>query len=217
MALINDFLDFARMEEAAHAMKRVARRSRRRGGGDRRRFQAAGRERRPADRGSTSQGPRPVVLGRSTALAAGAHQPGRERGQVHAADGQHRACGRALGRVAGARSASWTTAPASRRRCCRRCSSATRARRASGTTRAAPASGLLIVREIVEAHGGTVGVDSTPGQGSRFWFRIPVDRSAQRIARRRPPARAERRSNQTQRADGFQQAVQRERLAETRR
>lgn len=33
--------------------------------------------------------------------------------------------------------------------------------------------GLLIVREIVEAHGGTAGVDSTPGEGSRFWFRIP--------------------------------------------
>ena len=34
--------------------------------------------------------------------------------------------------------------------------------------------GLLIVREIVEAHGGTVGVDSVVGQGSRFWIRIPA-------------------------------------------
>lgn len=34
--------------------------------------------------------------------------------------------------------------------------------------------GLLIVREIVEGHGGTVGVDSQPGQGSRFWFRVPA-------------------------------------------
>ncbi len=33
--------------------------------------------------------------------------------------------------------------------------------------------GLLIVREIVEAHGGMVGVDSRPGEGSRFWFRLP--------------------------------------------
>jgi two-component system phosphate regulon sensor histidine kinase PhoR len=38
--------------------------------------------------------------------------------------------------------------------------------------------GLLIVREIVEAHGGTVGVDSTVGQGSQFWFRIPASESA---------------------------------------
>ncbi len=33
--------------------------------------------------------------------------------------------------------------------------------------------GLMIVREIVEAHGGTVGVRSERGRGSAFWFRIP--------------------------------------------
>lgn len=33
--------------------------------------------------------------------------------------------------------------------------------------------GLMIVREIVEAHGGLVGVESALGQGSRFWFRLP--------------------------------------------
>jgi signal transduction histidine kinase len=34
--------------------------------------------------------------------------------------------------------------------------------------------GLPIARQIVEAHGGTMGVDSLPGRGSTFWFRIPA-------------------------------------------
>ncbi|MFL5293821.1 MAG: ATP-binding protein [Myxococcales bacterium] len=33
--------------------------------------------------------------------------------------------------------------------------------------------GLMIAREIVEAHGGTIGVNSQPGHGSVFWFRLP--------------------------------------------
>lgn len=33
--------------------------------------------------------------------------------------------------------------------------------------------GLAIVKAIVEQHGGTVGVDSSPGKGSNFWFEIP--------------------------------------------
>ena len=33
--------------------------------------------------------------------------------------------------------------------------------------------GLVIVKEIVEAHGGTVGLRSEPGRGSTFWLRLP--------------------------------------------
>ncbi len=43
-----------------------------------------------------------------------------------------------------------------------------RSRREGGT-----ALGLAIVKHIVLAHGGTVGVESEVGKGSRFWFRLP--------------------------------------------
>jgi signal transduction histidine kinase len=34
--------------------------------------------------------------------------------------------------------------------------------------------GLAIARQIVELHGGTIGVESAPGQGARFRFTLPV-------------------------------------------
>jgi signal transduction histidine kinase len=46
--------------------------------------------------------------------------------------------------------------------------------RATGTAGIAGSGlGLMIARQIVEAHGGSIGVESAPGRGSRFWFRLP--------------------------------------------
>jgi K+-sensing histidine kinase KdpD len=43
--------------------------------------------------------------------------------------------------------------------------------------------GLAIAREIVEAHGGTIGVESDEGQGARFTFTLRrADRPATRAA-----------------------------------
>ncbi|GAC1546798.1 MAG: response regulator [Myxococcales bacterium] len=43
--------------------------------------------------------------------------------------------------------------------------------------------GLMIVREIVEAHGGSVGVRGAIGGGSAFWFRLPRAQPAPALAR----------------------------------
>ena len=35
--------------------------------------------------------------------------------------------------------------------------------------------GLAICKAIVERHGGTIGLESEAGKGSRFWFRLPLE------------------------------------------
>ena len=42
--------------------------------------------------------------------------------------------------------------------------------------------GLSISRAVIEAMGGSMGVTSKPGHGSRFWFTLPLAASAQRVS-----------------------------------
>jgi len=52
--------------------------------------------------------------------------------------------------------------------------------RGAGSRHAGSGLGLAVVARIVEAHGGTVSVSSTPGHGARFLIDIPHSREEPR-------------------------------------
>jgi signal transduction histidine kinase len=58
--------------------------------------------------------------------------------------------------------------------------------RGPGATQPGIGLGLATVRRLAESHGGRVGVDSTLGQGSVFWFEIPRAFSQQESQGLRP-------------------------------
>ena len=61
--------------------------------------------------------------------------------------------------------------------------------------------GLAICRRLVEGMGGTIGMDSQPGQGSCFWFELPLTPGSHQDVGRKEPGRLSVPDGQPQQAE----------------
>jgi signal transduction histidine kinase/CheY-like chemotaxis protein len=61
--------------------------------------------------------------------------------------------------------------------------------------RAGTGLGLYISRHFVELHGGKMDMESKPGEGTRFYFNLPIDSTSLEMPEEMQPARAAQRDN----------------------
>jgi signal transduction histidine kinase len=59
--------------------------------------------------------------------------------------------------------------------------------RVPGTGKRGSGLGLNIVRDVVAAHGGTIGIEDSPLGGARVWFVLPRGDDSVAVPRRHTP------------------------------
>ncbi len=76
-----------------------------------------------------------------------------------------------------------------------------------GKRKAGTGLGLPICKQIIEEHGGSIGVESEEGQGSTFWFKVPLK---ERTSLPPPKTRSRAKGRETQRIKAARQSRKRE-------